>query len=265
MARISLVSFYTEGPSHDHGLSLEASAKKLEEVVAPHVDSLYLHTPRTLTGDPWWDAHFKVYNEPEMELPRNPCASKCGFFKFKPLCLLRAMEKEPDGTLIMYIDANVNKVTDYLKGIEDIKENAEAVLRRCGADIWISYELPNQFRVKHYCKAFTIHKMVPNEFVNSILNRSMLLCCRILVRNTPEMRNMLQNELLPFFENDELLAPIPKTHNDPALRWHTGDQGVWNAFLFHKVYKGELPRNWPLVWCGRAFTRESIKKEHEEY
>jgi hypothetical protein len=261
MTRVCLVSFHTEGPPHDDALNLTNAANLLHSQAKNHVDTIYSNTPRTLAEDPWWKSSYKSYKDSRMNLSHNKGAAQCGYFKFKAICLYRAMQKEPDNTILVYLDSNVIKVPYYLDGLDKLRENAEFVLQQCGADIWIGYETPQKILVKHHCKGYTITKLSHPDHIKDIFERSLLVCCRIIVRNTPAMRKMFEDEFLPLFATDEYLAPLPNNHAHPDFKWDTGDQAIWNAVLFSKTYTGHLPRDWPKVYCSesRRFTKSTLK------
>ena len=100
----------------------------------------------------------------------------------------------------------------------------------------------------------------PDIDIERYFNAPLLLCCRIIVRNTPKMREWFE-ELLKLFEDDSLLAPHPNDNPHPKFQFHTGDQGVWGTFLYTKKFRGELPEAWPKFWLNRrTFDMANLRK-----
>ena len=172
------------------------------------------------------------------------------------------MQMEPDGSVIYYQDVAINKKPAYVAGAEQWRDAARLVLQE--SDIWISYEKlePQGPFVMNACKLETVRRIARSqEVLDLILNRRLLVCCRILVRNTPAMRALFWDEILPLFADDSLLVPeTNETLKHPKLRWETGDQAIWNAFLYNLQYSGRLPPSWPLWQAGKGpFTLDNLK------
>lgn len=97
------------------------------------------------------------------------------------------------------------------------------------------------------------------QFVDAIFSRSLMICNRIVVRNTATARLALE-EMLHLCEDDTLLAPYPNEGAHPEMHWHTADQAVVNAYLYNQQYLGNLPKYWPKYGYKsmREFTRENL-------
>lgn len=245
--RFVVVTFGSMGPPYDEGINLQAARSKFMDLVGPHADEVRMFSPSDLRDDPWWAANFHVYPDTvEWVIQHNPGGNRIGYWKHKPLLLLRAMQSEPEGTLIMYMDVNVLKYPDLTAGVAEWRNVSAFVFDEIWpADIWLGYEDAGASRVKNFCKGYTVHNISAPRFADRIFERSLLVGNRILVRNTAALRRMFEEELLPLFTDDRLLANYPQDGTHAQLFWHTADQAVWNAFLFNRQYLGKLPRVWP--------------------
>ena len=123
-ARFVIVSFLSMGPPFDEGLNLKEERELLKGIAGPPIsDALYISSPFHLENDPWWRAFFRPYPDtPEWILPTNPGCHKVGYSKYKLLLLYRAMQMEPPGTIIMYMDGNVRKFPVLAAGREQWRE-----------------------------------------------------------------------------------------------------------------------------------------------
>jgi hypothetical protein len=267
--RFVIVTFGSVGPPYDDGLNMQRARAKFESIVGPHADAVRIYAPSDLKSDPWWIDNFHVYPDTvEYVLPKNPGANKVGYWKYKPLLLYRTMESEPDGAIIMYMDVNVVKYPDLTHGVAQWRNVSKHVLaENSPADIWLGYEDPGAGRVKNFCKGYTVRNISDPRFTARIFERSLLLCNRIVVRNTAAARDLMLNEILPLFTNDALLANYPQDGAHEMMYWHTGDQAIWNTFLFNQQYLGRLPRKWPTFayykrW--RHFTFEGLVPWNDE-
>ena len=253
--RFVVVTFHTSGPPHDFGLDLTEDAKRFVDIVGPHCDALYVYNFSSLRTDPWWTVHFHDYPDvEEWTLPMNKGANHIGYWKYKALILYRTLELEPDLSSVMYLDTGKLQA----QGVGEWRSLAREVLFETGAEIWIGYEAPPAIKVKHHCKSLTVRNITNSSFAERIFERSLLVCNRIIVRNTQAMRTMFRDEILPLFQRDELLVPTKTNewkHVD--LRWETGDQAIWNAFLYNLQYEGRLPQIWPRFATGKSFHRQN--------
>lgn len=258
-SRFVILTFHSLGPPFDEGLDLRSSRAKFRELFSPHADDVYMSSPLQLENDPWWRAHFTPYpDSPEWSVPQNKGGHKIGYWKHKALLLHRAMQREPLGTVLMYMDGNVERDAHLSWGAETWRELSNYVLNENGADIWMGME--KNFFVKGFVKTYTLRKICEPQYINAILELPMMLAGRIVMRNTVAMRAMLADEILPLFEDDSLLAPSPDENRHPEFRWHTGDQAIWLPFLYQKRLKGQLPPSWPkFYYAGRGFSHSFEK------
>ena len=224
--RFVIVTFGSLGPPHDDGINMQAARSKFMDLVGPHADEVRMFAPSDLRDDPWWAANFHVYPDTvEWVIQHNPGGNRIGYWKHKPLLLLRAMQSEPEGAVIMYMDVNVLKYPDLTVGVAEWRNVSAFVFHEIWpADIWLGYEDAGVSRVKNFCKGYTVHNISVPRFADRIFERSLLVGNRILVRNSAALRRMFEDELLPLFTDDRLLANYPQDGTHAQLYWHTADQ-----------------------------------------
>lgn len=241
MAPSLLLTFYTKDMEDVFKIFRAKTEKQFDRVIG--------YTLESLAAEPWWQEHYKYVEDDRMQLPLNPGGAKVGYWKYKSYVLLKHMRELPDEALIVYHDVNVKKYPNYMAGIDEMKATCKAILRRCGADIWLSYEDPVNIKVKHHCKAHTVRALCtePDKLAD-YFEHPMFVANRILVRNTPQIRAWME-EIVELMGCDEYMAPMPDPFRHPDFKWHTGDQSVWNTYLLNKKYAGELPGHWPVLWC----------------
>jgi hypothetical protein len=261
-SRLVLISFYTEGPPVDKGVALTEQKSKFIKRFSPYVDDVKIKSLTDLKDDEWWSKHYKEYtsNDYDTTLCRNEGAEVIGFYKYKALILYRAMQEEPLGTIIFYHDINMSRTTDMGEDAENIRKNANYVLDGCGADIWIGYE-GDGIICKYHCKGSAVRALSPKHY-EEIFEKRMMIANRIIVRNTPEMRKMFEDEILPAFTHDEYLLPQNDEYSHPEQKWLCCDQSIWNGLLFNKTFIGELPKDWPKYKYtnGRKFSPGFLKE-----
>jgi len=267
--RFVIVSFVTLGPPFDNGTNYAASRQYFMDLLAPHADGVFVFSPFHLDNDPWWRANYHWHpNTTEWVLPNNPGAQEIGYWKYKPLILLRMCQMQPPGTVIMYLDCHgLRKYPFSALGSESWRGLALQMLEEnAPADIWLAYENAGHVLVKQYSKGYTVHNISNPAYEKLIFERSLLLGNRIIVRNTERLRTMLEKELLPLFAMDDLLAPFPQEPGrHPDNKDNTGDQSIWNAFLFNELYSGRLPKYWPKYGTqDRKFTKRGLMRWDED-
>jgi hypothetical protein len=251
--RFVITTFLSAGPPNDDGLPLADVRSNFHDTYAKYADDVYIHSFSTLHIDPWWRRHYHRHeHSPTWELPSNPGAAQVGYWKYKALLIYRLLQQEPEDTVILYMDSNLKRHPELAVGAEFVRETASYVLSQAEADIWIGYEYPELVKVKYYTKGYTIVNISRPAYVDRIFNRSMLICNRIAVRNTNLMKYWFQKEIMPLFESDDYLAPFPDEFKHPEQKHLTGDQSVWNAYLFNKQYEGHLPTHWPALKYGKG-------------
>jgi hypothetical protein len=260
---LALVSFYTEGPPIDNGEALGNCKEKIENAAKPYVDYCKVYSLQELIKeDPWWQTYYRDYsNVDNMNLPTNPGANVIGYFKYKPLIIYRMMQKLPENAIIYYMDGNVNKTPSYIENFDQLRDMCNYVLDKNETDIWIGNDDP-EFLLRAFTKSYTIYKMaLPWVPLEKYFDAPLLLGCRMVVRNTPKMRQWME-EILTLMESDDLLAPTPEENRHPKYQFHTGDQGLLGMFFYNKKFQGELPKEWPRFWFQhRRFDMEHIREQ----
>lgn len=262
--RFVIISFGLMGPPFDDGLNLQAVRARLKALISPHADAVFMYSPSDLKNDSWWAANYHVYPDTiEWIIPSNPGGHKIGYWKHKPLLLYRKMQKEPEGSIIMYMDVNVDRHPNLEIGVEQWRNVSTYVLdENWPADVWLGYEDPKASRVKEFCKGYAVRKISDSRFTDRIFERSLLVANRIVVRNTARVRKMFWDELLPLFTDDSILANYPQNGSHKDFFVHTSDQAIWNTFFFNRQYLGKLPRIWPkfaYIMRARYFTFQGLE------
>ena len=244
-SRFVILTFHSLGPPFDEGLNLQSSRAKFREMFSPHADDIHMSSPLQLENDPWWRAHFRTYPDTaEYLTPANKGANKIGYWKHKALLLYRATQREPLGTVIMYMDGNLERDPHLSYKTDKWRELSNYVLdQNAPADIWMGQD--QRYRVKQLVKSYALRRICEPQHLERIQERPMMLAGRTIIRNTIRMQQMLRDEILPLFEDDTLLTPFPEGDRHPDFIFNTGDQGIWFPFLYQKRYKGELPGTWP--------------------
>lgn len=263
--RVVIETFCTQGPPHDNGKNLQSSENKFKDAFINSVDYLNITHLQDLQNDEWWKKHFKEYTADDFEKNGIDVGwmfwKEIGFWKYKALLLYKAMQREPDDTLIIYMDLDVDKYPDYLFDSENIKKTAQYVMENCKEDIWIGTIYP-EHKVKTYCKGYTVHMLSP-EHSEEIFEKTLLECHKIIIKNTPAMRTFFEKEIIPAFENDKYIS-IEDDKGEFAHKEYTtftGDQGVWNTILYDKQLKGEINEKWPMFKYkdnGRKFSIDTL-------
>jgi hypothetical protein len=236
-----LLTFYTPDMEDIFQVFKAHTSDQFDEVIG--------YTLESLDKEEWWRRNYTYHKDARMQLPLNPGGAKVGYWKYKSYILLKHMNALPNGSLLVYHDVNVKKYACYMQNIGNLKAMCAHALSLCGADVWMSYENPIHIKVKHHCKAHTVRSicMYPSR-LNEYFDHPMLVANRIVVRNTPQMREWMQ-DIVDLMSRDEYMAPAPDPFRHPEFKWHTGDQSVWNTFFINKMVSGDLPARWPGAWC----------------
>jgi hypothetical protein len=247
--KLSLLSFATRG--EQGSLPLQACEHVFIKTFSPYVDSLKVYHLDDLQKDEWW---VNNYNKTQGFDPFK--YGVFGFWKYKALILFRELQNTEDGTVVMYSDIDHKKRPDILYDAENVKKTCEYVLDKAKTDIWLCKEGNNVY-VKNWCQFLTVQKLSPCNYWE-ILDKPLLLCSRIIVRNTPEIRGWFEKTVLPAFEDDSLMYETNVRHAEYAN--YTGDQCIWNALLYDRYIKDSC---WPYLVHDKDCRKFSISTMFE--
>jgi hypothetical protein len=240
-----VITFYTSGkPFKDLTSALQKFKQGLQDT-DEFIPYSYEATSRTT----WWKQNVKCYNDVQMQLCHiNPHAELFGYWKWKPYLLLQTMLRQPKGTVILYHDVDCEKYPTYLNGLPKLKATCIKILDSAKEDIWIPYDNPHIYFNKHFCKPHAVRSLVKHPHtLPEFWEKPILLCNRILVRNTLKMQEWM-SQILQIM-HDEWLAPVPDPFPHPQKMWYSGDTSVWNIFMHNKLTDGELNDQWPNLYA----------------
>ena len=113
------ITFHSEGPPHDQGLSLATAEALLRVAVGPYVDSYVAYTPRMVLG-------LTVHGIPgnatvassNVTASNNIGLAGIGLMSVKPFVILHRLLALPRGDMLIYSDVNVLKHPVISAGIQ---------------------------------------------------------------------------------------------------------------------------------------------------
>lgn len=260
--KLFALSFFTEGPPHDHGASLSRAAELFREAVSPHVDSYLALSPRHLAAlGPEAQATYADLNEWVLHHPQrrevkrhNPRWAVVGFQRWKPFIVRRQLESADMamGDILLYHDVNCIKYPQYLTGCSEWRGLCQSVLAANQSDVFVPAGLPLHRDVK----AMLVRRYLGNAYRYHLGVWNGLMVIRKsdttldLVREWDDMCSDLSN-----------ISPLPNPSPYRSTIWHSVDQSVLGVLAQVWKREGRLPEHWPRFAEGnRVFDAEMLNR-----
>jgi len=235
------LSFCSEGPPHDEGFSLLETSNQIKERLSPFFKEIIFYTKRTLKLLPGSEDICNCYDEP---LDQNPNVHNFGYFDFKPFIIDYTLKNIPEGSLLLYHDANFIRQEQYWQSDwENLNLICENMLSENSSDIWFQMERDNCY-VKSFVKEYTLDYFFNEKEKEVIKNCHLINAAKILIRNNDFGRKFI-SEYLELCKNKNLIAKSPNHNPDPEFEWSCGDQDVLNCLTYRYILDGKLPRTFP--------------------
>lgn len=243
--KIHFLSFVSEGPPHDNANDLRGCRDILSCHIAPHVDSIIFHSPRTLADRPELIKQFPIIAE------HNPGTNNIGFLRWKPYIILKELQKVKNSDIVYYRDVNVIKYPNVLVDLHKTPHLLQYVLN--DTDLFVPTERYPHLKFKHNVKIEVIKELMPN-YDSLVLEHPLYNASIIICRKTPRVITFMI-EWLHLCMNDERISPVyDSAIKHPDFKHNTQEQAILNMLLLrHKT----IPR---FSFNERLFTLEAIKK-----
>lgn len=167
---INLVTFFSEGPPMDHGLSLSDNVGPLLEAAKMHFNRIEIYTPSRMKE---LSLDFYVKERAAGLVRKNPGMSMIGNSAWKPKIILLELEKMNAGEILIYRDANIKKYP-VLRKYDGIRKIAQKVLDVVGFDFFVSRE-KRELKLRQLTKTSIIRELGEDhpftyDFPNLIAN-----------------------------------------------------------------------------------------------
>lgn len=248
MAKITIVTFHSEGTPHDEGLSLEPQATALRRIAEDLGVGFEAYTPRRLRE---LGAGILVRSFPDsFKLELNPGYHKIGFGAWKPFIILHELSKLNEGDVVFYMDANIIKYPGLRDKAFAVREMISAALENC--DFFVGREnvqsaatRAGQFsslaQLSKIGRGTLFAKNFPILIANNIIAKKTDFACAIL------------SDWLALSMVDELIIP-PQTPEERTAeyRWFCAEQMVLNYIIARHIEEGVLPWYYPNLCYGRG-------------
>lgn len=223
---IHFLSFYTQGPPHDHGLCLDNCRRTLEAATRPFFDTTTFVSAAELAADP--ATRHLVHHFP-IAAPCNPLTHTIGFLRWKPYIILQALRRAADGDVVFYRDVNSQKYPEILADMPHISATLAVVLRR--HDLFVPTDDYPNLKIKHNVKREVVDALGPPD-ATVLLETPLFNASLIAARKTPETLRFMQ-EWLDLCMNDDLLtSDCDKSRQHPDFLWNTQEQALLNMHLW---------------------------------
>eukprot|EP00435_Cladocopium_sp_Y103_P018192 s1290_g4.t1 len=239
---LTVVTFYTEGPPQDDCLPLTHVVEELRKLLKPQGGEVQLlsYTPRSLAEDDFYRKHCCPYRsesgiagmEPYMELL--PHAHKLGYYAWKPLVICKALSQVEPGSMLLFVDANLQKYQDYREGLQDLRKTCRKLLER--TDFFVPLEDPMWKRIQNHCKALTLELMDANTF--TVAFAPCICVNRILMRRTALVERLMQ-DWLHWCGQSDVICPIPNPKPHPLCLFHTPEQAILAILVWPQSFDTE--------------------------
>lgn len=248
MAKITIVTFHSEGPPYDEGLSLEPQAAALRHIAEELGVGFEAYTPRRLRE---LGAGAVVRSYPEsFKLEANPGYHKIGFGAWKPFIILYELARLNDGDVVFYMDANIIKYPGLRDKALSVREMVAAALENC--DFFIGREnVPSA--VARACQFSSMAQLSTiGRGTLFAKNFPILLANNIIARKTDSACAIVL-DWLALCMVDGLITPprIPEERTE-EYKWFCAEQMVLNYIIARHIEEGELPWYFPNLFYGRG-------------
>lgn len=226
-------------------MPLVAAVGQLQELLAPLGGEVELlrYTPRSLADDEFYRNHCcppkrRSKTEPYMELL--PHAHKLGYYAWKPLVICKALSQVEPGSMLLFMDANLQKYQDYQEGLHDLLKTCRKLLER--TDFFVPLEDPMWKRIQNHSKSLTLELM--DACTYNIAFAPCICVNRILMRRTA-MVERLVHEWLHWCGQSQVICPLPNPKPHPLCLFHTPEQAILAILVRKRVLQKEFPSGWP--------------------
>jgi hypothetical protein len=260
--KVTLLTFYTEGPPLDHGLPLAHVNRVFEDFVAPHVDEYLAFTPRQLASlGPEAAASCADHTQWLAEHPRrhelgryNQGWARVGFQRWKSLIIRHVLERDDlqPGDLVLYHDVNWMRYPQYLVGIPEWRRLCSAILDALGCDVFA----PAGLHMYRDVKASLIRRYLPDadKFQWGVWTGLVVL------RKSPQSLAFAREwaEMCADLDNS---SPLPDPAPHRHIIHHSVDQSVLGVLAQRWKREGRLPKDWPRFGEGnRVFDAGMLER-----
>jgi hypothetical protein len=248
MAKITIVTFHSEGPPHDEGLSLEPQAATLRHIAEELGVGFEAYTPRRLRE---LGAGAVVRSYPEsFKLELNPGYHKIGFGAWKPFIILHELSKRNEGDIVFYMDANIIKYPGLRDKVLSVREMVATALENC--DFFIGRENVKSAATRAGQFSSMAQLSMIGRGTMFAENFPILLANNIIARKT-ESACAIVLDWLALCMVDGLITP-PQTPEErtAGYKWFCAEQMVLNYILARHIEEGELPWYYPNLFYGRG-------------
>lgn len=260
--RFIVVTFYSEGPPWDAGLSLVDEERQFRAAVEPYVDEVRSFCPRSISA--LWqgaDVYCRDYSEWLERHPlryqlkrRNPGWEKMGFMAWKPFLLSALLHDDAilPGDVILYHDVNFKKYPAYSRTPAEWRAVSLRILDELGCDVFC----PEAVRLESDAKAFLVRRYLHES---AGLERGVwagLLVCR---KSSQSIEFI--DEWKMMCDDLDNLSPLPNPKPYAGAHWHAQEQSVFGVLALKWKREGRLPAAWPLYAAGdRSFDAQIFKR-----
>ena len=234
--KINYCSFYTEGPPHDTGMSLEDCKEYMHNTASRIFNKVTFYTPTILHS-----LGYSKYLREYADSPIIPYKSilKLGLSSFRAAMFLHELSKMNDGDILIHRDINYKKYPN-LANFDNIKENALKALDICGFD----------FFVPAHSKEWLIHEG-PRK--NKILTKTNVLrelgedhpfsyefpsvhAYMFVMRKSPITIQLL-TEWQTAMEREEWMDGLQYGPMDPSFKFTCIDQSILSVIIANWIRK----------------------------
>jgi hypothetical protein len=261
--RFIAVTFYSEGPAWDAGLSLVDMERQFREAVEPYVDEVRSYCPRSISA--LGQGAERYCRDYSAWLERHPLRhelkhfnrgwAKLGFMAWKPFLLQSLLHDETilPGDVIFYHDVNFKKYPAYNRTPAEWRDVSFRILDALGCDVFS----PEGGRLESDAKAFLVRRYLHES---AGLERG--VCAGLILCRKSRQSIEFVDEWKTMCDDVDNIAPIPNPRPYAGAIWHSPEQAVLGVLALKWKQQGKLPAEWPLYAAGDlSFDAEIFKRK----
>jgi len=249
--RFIVVTFYSEGPPWDAGLSLVEEERQFRAAVEPYVDEVRSYCPRKLSA--LWPGSEKYHRDYTEWLESHSLRgelrhynrgwAKLGFQGWKPFLLQSLLNDDSilTGDVIFYHDVNFRKYPAFSRTPAEWKDVSLRILDDLGCDVFS----PEGGRLEADAKAFLVRRYLHES---AGLERG-VRAGLILLRKSRQSIDFV-DEWKTLCDDLDNIAPLPNPKPYAGAIWHAPEQSIQSVLALRWKQEGRLPAEWPLYAAG---------------